>query len=173
MQFKSIIQVFQNDVYGYHIPVPDDVSEHFSQYDDKRVLYTLNASITRPGGIMKSAAYHYLLLNKQVVRQLKLHQGAEVTVDIEKDTSEYGMPLPEELQVVMDQDDSGREYFDQLTPGKQRNLIYVVAKVKNPDKRINKALAIMEHLNEEKGVIDFKKLNETIKKYNNRDKAWL
>ena len=171
-EFKSTIEIFQNDVYGYHVPVPDHIIEQFLSYDDMRVLYVLNEKIKRPGGFMKCAKYHYLLLNKETVKKLRLQRGSEVHVSVEKDTSEYGMPMPEEMQVVMDQDDSGRSFFDQLTPGKQRNLIYIVSKIKNPDKRINKALAIMEHLNEVEGKLDFKMLNETIKKYNNMDKAW-
>lgn len=170
--FKSTIEAFQNNVYGFHIPVPESIVTHFAQYEDQRVLYVLNGAIKRPGGFMKSTDYHFLLLNKEIVKKLGLDVGAQVEVSVEKDTSTYGMPLPEEMQVVMDQDDSARSYFDALTPGKQRNLIHIVSKIKNPDKRINKALAIMEHLNEVAGKLDFKKLNETIKKYNKMDRAW-
>ncbi len=172
-QFKSTIQEFQNDVYGLHIPLPDEINEYFQQnFTDKRVLFSVNGSEKRAGGIMKSSEYFYLLLNKEFVKKNHFNQGMQVQVDIEKDTSEYGMPMPEELQVVMDQDDLGRKYFDELTPGKQRNLIYIVSKIKNPDKRINKALAIMEHLHEVEGKLDFRMLNETIKKYNNMSNPW-
>lgn len=172
LKFKSTIEIMDSAVYGYHVPVPDEIAEHFAKYDDNRVIYTLNDQITRPGGIMKNAKYPYLLLNKETVKKLGLHQGHEIQVAIEKDTSEYGMPMPEELQVAFDQDDTAKGYFDQLTPGKQRNLIHIVAKVKNTQSRINKALAITEHLNEVEGQLDFKMLNATIKKYNNIGKVW-
>lgn len=172
-EFKSTIEAFQNDVYGLHIPLPDEINHFFeTNYKDKRVLYSVNATEKRPGGIMKCANYHYLLLNKEFVKRNHWHRGQQVQISIEKDTSEYGMPMPEELQVVMDQDDMVKAYFDKLTPGKQRNLIYIVAKIKSSDKRINKALAIAEHLNEVEGKLDFKMLNETIKKYNNMSNPW-
>ncbi|MFY0673398.1 MAG: YdeI/OmpD-associated family protein [Bacteroidia bacterium] len=162
-----------NDVYGFHVSVPDEVNEHFQKnFSDKRVLYSINGSETRPGGIMKTAKYYYLMLNRQFIKKNNLHRGQKVTVKIEKDTSEYGMPMPEELQAVFDQDEHCKAYFDTLTPGKQRNLIYLVAKIKSPDKRINKALAIAEHLNEVEGKLNFKMLNETIKKYNNMTNPW-
>lgn len=171
--FESTIHEFKNDVYGYHIPVPDEINEYFqNNYEDKRVLYSINNSETRPGGIMKTLKYHYILLNRQFIKQNKLHRGQKVIVTVEKDESEYGMPMPEELQAVFDQDEFCKDYFDQLTPGKQRNLIYIVSKIKSPDKRINKALAIAEHLNEVEGKLDFKMLNETIKKYNNLTNPW-
>lgn len=170
--FKSTIEIMDSAVYGYHIPLPEEIAKQFAQYDDNRVLYTLNNQITRPGGIMKNAQYPYLLLNKDTVKKLGAHRGQEILVSMEKDTSEYGMPMPEELQVAFDQDSTAKGYFDQLTPGKQRNLIHLVIKVKNVQSRINKALAITEHLNDVEGQLDFKKLNETIKKYNNMGKVW-
>ncbi|MBE62878.1 MAG: hypothetical protein CMB89_11005, partial [Flammeovirgaceae bacterium] len=69
-----------------------------------------------------------------------------------------------------DQDKLASEFFHDLTPGKQRNLIYIISKVKNTDSRINKALAIIDHLTERNGKLDFKLLNEKIKEYNQRGK---
>ena len=94
--------------------------------------------------------------------------GDQVTITLEKDTSEYGMPMPESLMLLLDQDEEGSKYFHELTPGKQRSLIYIVSKVKNIDKQINKGLAILEHLREFKGQIEYKQLNEKIKSYNQR-----
>ena len=68
---------------------------------------------------------------------------------------------------MLDQEETAKEIFESLTPGKQRTLIYIVLKVKNTDSRIRKALAIVEHLNESKGDLDFKRLNVLIKHYNN------
>ena len=86
------------------------------------------------------------------------------------EASKYGVDMPEELQAALDQDPLAMEFFDLLTPGKQRNLIYLVNKVKNTNSRINKALAIIDHLTEMQGKLDFKLLNEKIKEYNQRGK---
>jgi hypothetical protein len=59
-----------------------------------------------------------------------------------------------------------------LTKGKQRGLIYIVTKVKNTNSRLNKSLAIIEHLKDVKGNLEYKMLNEKIKYYNNLDKGW-
>lgn len=111
----------------------------------------------------------YIMVNKKVREQLGLKEGDQVTLELMKDTSEYGMPMPESLQVMLDQDEIGSEYFHALTPGKQRSLIYLVSKVKNIDKQINKALAILDHLKDVNGQLDFKLLTDKIKEYNNRD----
>lgn len=164
--FKTYLDRFDNDVYGYHLPVPEDVASPFIGGDDRRVVCLVNGQHKMHSGLMAAKPYWFLLLNKQVVKKLGLSLQDEVEVAMEKDTSEFGMEMPEELQEVMNQDPTGTEYFRQLTPGKQRNLIYIAGKVKNTQSRINKALAIMHHLNEVEGKLDFKMLNETIKEYN-------
>lgn len=169
-EFKSKLAVFDNNVYQYHLAVPDFVNHYFAQFEHKRVIFSINGQLSKSGGIMKAANYFYLLLNKEIVTQLNLHVGQEISVRFERDTSEYGMEMPEELKCVLDQDHKALAYFQKLIPGKQRNLIYLVSKIKHTDKRINKAFAIVEHLLGEEGKLDFKKLNETIKKFNNLDK---
>ncbi|WP_317194657.1 YdeI/OmpD-associated family protein [Algoriphagus lutimaris] len=99
--------------------------------------------------------------------KLKLESGDSLSIFIESDFSEFGHKLPEEFQVLMDQDEEGSKYFKSLTPGKQRSLVYLVTKVKNPESRVKKSLAIMHHLRLSKGKLDFKQLNELIKYYNN------
>ncbi|MEQ9302344.1 MAG: YdeI/OmpD-associated family protein, partial [Marinoscillum sp.] len=99
---------------------------------------------------------------------LGIEEGDEISVTIEKDHSEFGHEVPESFQVLLDQDEAGRSFFEELTKGKQRSLIYIVKKVKNIDSQLAKGLAIMHHLKEAKGELDFKRLNELIKEYNNR-----
>ena len=70
--------------------------------------------------------------------------------------------------VLLSQDLEGSDYFHKLTKGKQRSLIHIVGKVKNIDSQLAKGLAIMHHLKEAQGELDFKRLNVLIKEYNNR-----
>ncbi len=70
-----------------------------------------------------------------------------------QDTSEFGLPMPEELSEVLEQDTSAKGYFDALTAGKKRSLIHIVSGVKNIDKRIERAMMIAEKLKENKGIL--------------------
>lgn len=89
-------------------------------------------------------------------------------IQAQKNSSEYGLEMPEELAMVLEQDEEAKSYFDELTKSKQRSLIYIVLKVKNTDSRVRKALTIAAHLQQSKGTLDFKKLNEWTKYYNNK-----
>ena len=129
---------------------------------------TFNHSVTIHNAIMAGKHIWYLLLNKQVRNALRVEAGDLIHVSLKKEVSDYGMPMPDELMAVLLEDESGSTHFHALTPGRQRSLIYLVSKVKNPESRISKALAILHHLNEEGGGIEYKRLNETIKEFNQR-----
>lgn len=119
---------------------------------------------------MPYAGYHYLIVSKAIVEKLGLKYGSEVGLTIQKDTSDLGMDFPIELEEVLAQDDGARFFFQKLTPGKQRNLIYIVNSVKNTNSRLNKAMAIAKHLTSNNGHLDFKLLNAVIKEYNQQGK---
>ncbi len=169
-EFTSIIHDFNTELWRHHLPVPTEIAEQFIEGDNRRVICTLMGDYKMNSALMASKEYWFILLNKGIRNKYGLNTGDAVKVHLEKDRSEYGMEMPEEMMVVMDQDETGTQYFKALTMGKQRSLLYIINKVKNPDSRINKALAIMDHLNEAQGNLDFKALNVKIKEYNQRGK---
>ena len=168
--FRSEIRKFQSNLWGYHFLVPDPIANKFIEGTDRRVSCRLNDTVEIHSALMASNEGWFILMNDQLRKKLRLTLGSPISVSMEKDQSEYGMPMPEELDVLLQQDEEGNELFHALTPGKQRNLIYIVSKVKNTHSRLNKALAILEHLKERSGKLDFKLLNEKIKLYNQRGK---
>jgi hypothetical protein len=167
-EFKTTLEDFHNSpLWGLHINVPEDIVEQLIDKKSRRVLCTINKQFEFHAAIMPNKGYWFILLNQQNTKKWHLQLGDTIHVKLQKDTSQYGIPMPDELQVALDQEDGAFAYFQALTPGKKRNLIYIVSQVKNTDSRIKKALAIAFHLVESKGVLDFKRLNELIKHYNN------
>jgi len=55
-------------------------------------------------------------------------------------------------------DDEGNKLFHELTPGKQRSLLFIIGKPKNSDTRLRKALMTIDYLKEANGKLDFKEL---------------
>jgi hypothetical protein len=167
MQFKSTLQKFDGPVWGHHVPVPTDIARQFIDGDNRRVVCTLMGSAKLHGAILPMGEGEWFFnVNQPTCKKLGLILGQEVDIHIEKDTSDYGMPMPDELRELMDQDEEGSVLFHKLTPGKQRNLIYIAAQPKNPDIRIRRSIVILNHLKSQDGVIDFKQLNAEIKAAN-------
>ena len=164
----TTLETFDWSIWYYHFPIDKETTEKLKDEKSGRVVCLINGEAKIHSALMPLGEGSYIMVNKKVRQQLGLEEGDTVTLELTKDQSTYGIPMPESLQVLLDQDEVGSKYFHALTPGKQRSLIYIVSKVKNVDKQINKGLAILEHLSETQGKLDFKQLNDRIKYYNSR-----
>ncbi len=163
----TITHFISSPLWGYYFPVSNEIASLFINGNNRRVICTLNDTISLHCALMPNKENWFVMLNKQVFKKLNLPLNSVIEVKMIKDESEYGMPMPDEFREVLDQDPDADVYFHNLTPGKQRSLIYLVGKVKSSDSRIRKALAIADHLTANKGNIDYKLLNEAFKAYNN------
>lgn len=85
-------------------------------------------------------------LNKSRLAALGASDGARMKISLEVDKSEYGMEMPEELEELLKQDEEGARRFRALTKGKQRNILYYVSGVKDPDKRLDRAIFLLTNL---------------------------
>lgn len=159
---------FESDLWSYYVPIPKEIGNSFIDGDNRRVKCTINSGEPIYSALMHKGDVYSIYIKKDFLKKHGLSEGDVVSVALEKDFSEYGMPVPESFRILMTQDEEGFRYFKQLTMGKQRNLIHIVGKVKNVDSQLAKGLAIMHHLKEAKGELDFKRLNVLIKEYNNR-----
>lgn len=168
MKYSTTLEHFNDSpLWGYHMPISHEFAEQFIEGNDRRVLCTINGQETIQAALMSNPMGYFIMTNKKLISKLGLQVGSKVELLIVKDTSEYGLDMPDEMRELLNQDDEGSAYFHALTKGKQRSLIYLVAKVKNTNSRLNKSLAIVHHLKEFQGKLDFKVLNQTIKYYNN------
>ncbi|MBK9336086.1 MAG: DUF1905 domain-containing protein [Lewinellaceae bacterium] len=127
-------------------------------------MCTLNEKAEFQCALMpKGEGRYFININKKLRDTLGLKVGSPVRVALRKDDSEYGLPVPEELAVLLEQDDEGNQLFHALTPGKQRTLLYIVGSVKSSDLRLNRAIAVVEHLKTNAGKINFKVLYAGLK----------
>ena len=162
--FTSRLERSTNKLWGCHFQVPSTIAKSLIDSKLRRVVCTLNNSAT-----YQCAILHYgkglpvISVNKKLRDSLGLSFGSEVHVVLKKDESEYGLPLPDELRELFEQDAEGDRLFHALTRGKQRTLLYIVDKPKNQEQRVIRALAVVKHLKLNKGKIDYKQLGAMIK----------
>jgi hypothetical protein len=162
--FTSILERSDNKLWGAHFRVPVDVEKKLIDKKSRRVICTLNGVEE-----YQCAILHYrtrlpvISVNQTLRKKLRLDFGSEVDVVLKRDSSEYGLPLADELKELFRQDKEGSKLFHSLTRGKQRTLLYIVAQGKTTDKRIESALVIMQHLKTNKGRIDYRKLSQSLR----------
>jgi hypothetical protein len=161
---KCILESPQGD--GWHfIPVPKKTGEKFpSDGKSRRVICTINETESFHCALMPGGERFVIMVNKRIRTALQIKHGSKISVELKADTSQYGMPMPEEFAEVLKQDPDGNKFFHKLTPGKQRSLIYTVLNAKDVDRRIHTALIILEHLNENDGRIDQDALHQELRR---------
>lgn len=154
----------KSSVWGHAVLVPDDIASFYKKKDVTRFIATVNSSTEfHCAFIPNGKGKVYILLNKELRKKLRVEAGHEVTINIKVDDSKYGMALPEEMAELLYQDPEGSDVFHSLTAGKQRSLLFIIGKPKNPKTRIKKAITIIEYLKHTNGQLDYKELNEAFK----------
>lgn len=121
----------------------------------RRVICTLNGVEKFNCALFPSRGDYFITLSKQRRTKLALEMGDRVTVELSKDESKYGMPMPEEFAEVLRQDAEAEHLFNALSPGNQRLMLKLIVFVKDVDKRIARALVGIELLKQYDGKFDY------------------
>ena len=162
--FKGIYNEKAGIIYYKHLLVPVDIVQQIKTAGYKRFIITMNDKVESYSALISDGdGQHFIIMNKENEKKLKISIGDKVKVHIKEDTSKYGMPMCPEMEELMRVDDEAVEYFDGLKPGVRRNLIYMASKPKSTDTRLIKSLIIMDYLKMKKGNLDFKELNQCMK----------
>ena len=153
------------------IIIPDEIyNKMILLAPSKRIICTINNKFTFHCAMIPKNPFHYIMLSKDKIKELKLNGDEEFLVEIIPDKSEFGIDIYSEFKEVLDSDEIGKKWFTKLTPGKQRSLIYLMNKTKNANLKIEKCFVILDHLKRNKGTLDFELLNQDFKEYRNKQK---
>lgn len=151
---------------GWHfLKIGRSIVDRFA-FDGKsrRMICTIKGTEPFPCALMPWGDFFYIMINKQRRVEAGLEVGDIVSVELEKDESKYGMPMPEELEEVLNQDAEANRHFHSLTAGKQRSMMYFVGKQKDVDKRIHVSLVFVEHLKRNDGKLVHDALQEELRR---------
>jgi bifunctional DNA-binding transcriptional regulator/antitoxin component of YhaV-PrlF toxin-antitoxin module len=163
--FETELSKFDPESGWHFIGVEKAAADSFDfPKGSRRVICTINERESFPCALMPYDGAFFIMVNKKVRTTLGIEAGDIITVEIEKDDSKYGMPMPPELQEVLDQDPEGSELFEALTPGKQRGMLYYIGKFKDIDRRIHCSLIFLQHLKNNGGKLDHAKLQQDLKR---------
>lgn len=88
----------------------------------------------------------YIMLSKRIRSEYEIDPEVILKVQLAEDESEFGYPVPEEWQAILDFDEEAAVIFRNLSPGKQRSVLHMVSSAKREETRITRALKIAENL---------------------------
>ncbi|MGH9945923.1 MAG: YdeI/OmpD-associated family protein [Pyrinomonadaceae bacterium] len=156
VKFKSPLEITDSKPPWHILRVPKTKVESFGFKGNlRRVVCALNGTEPFNCSLFPSKGDYFITLGKPLRKRLGVEVGDKVTIELSKDESKYGMPMPEEFAEVLRQDLDGDQRFNALSPGDQRLMLKLIVFVKNPDRRIARALAGIELLKMSGGKFDF------------------
>ena len=145
--FTSLISRLQHLLNVHYITVASSIVAKLGGIKNVRLLCSINnASAFQCGLVALGEGAAYISINNKRMKQLGLNEGDMVHITLEKDTSEYGMEMPEALAALLEQDYKGMHCFKNLTAGKQRYIIHYISAVKNSQLRVDRAIMLIENL---------------------------
>lgn len=136
----------------HYVLIPSTILTSLNGGEDKgrfnqRVIIRLNDTIEWQGGIVALRdGDGYIAVSQARMKELKIERYDEVSVQLTKDNSEFGHEFPEELQEVFRQDPEAEQRFREMSPGKQRTIIYYILQVKSSEKRAERSWVFMSNL---------------------------
>lgn len=170
VSFSSILEKSQNKIWGCHLVIPKEVVHDLEGSGNRpnkspRFVCILNGSLEFQCAMQRyGRGQRVITVNKGRQTSLKIDIGDDVHVRLKRDESMYGLPMPEEFSALLAQDKEGSKRFHALRPGIQRTLIYIVGNVKNPERRIQRAITVLRHLNTSTGKVDYRALYHDLMK---------
>lgn len=142
---------FEATVTGINaVVIPPEIGKAFREKGHKRVLVKIMfnttalefyAALSR----WKDGSYS-IMLSKAKQKELGIHAPDHFLVRLMEDTSTYGAEMPEELEAVLESDVDAKRIFDSFTKGKQRGILYMIARYKTSQTKIDKSLLLCENL---------------------------
>ena len=156
VKIDSILEITDSESVWHILRVPKAKVAHFGFKGNlRRVICTLNGVETFNCSLFPSKGDYFLTLSKQLRKKLGVEVGDSISIELTKDESKYGMPMPEEFAEVLRQDPDGDRLFKELSPGDQRLMLKLIVFVKDTDRRIARALAGIELLKRSDGKFDY------------------
>ena len=163
-EFKARLEKVESSLGWYHhFVVPIDVSKKILK-GNRRVICEINNKISFQCGLFpKGKGIYFINMNKQNRDKLDAVAGDELKVKLTEDTSKYGIPIPPVFEELLKQDPIGNKRFHSQTAGIQRSLLYIIAKPKSEQLRLEKGLIILDYIKSFDGKVNFKGLIEALR----------
>ncbi len=147
LELEATVRKFDGDYEMYYLQIPALFGSQLS--DGKRVRLVCMLA----GKIRVQCALHrlengdfFITINKKNRQSLGLKDGSRVEIRLAPDHSKYGLDMPEELGEMLIQEPEADRLFHELTAGRQRSFIFWVSSAKSSDKRLERALTLVEKL---------------------------
>jgi hypothetical protein len=129
----------------FFLKIDADIVNQFQNKRHTRFLCTLEDSLTFPCGLNHLGdGNFFIILSSSNLAKVQKKLGDKIHFELNEDPNPLGVDMPEVLEVVIEQEEHLKKIFEGLTPGKKRNIIHQISRIKDIDKQIQKGIKLIQ-----------------------------
>ncbi len=143
-------QIFEVSLKGNHsLEIPEEHALPFLVKGHKRVMAIAEfegKKLRFHAALQKYKGRYVITFGKRYQKELDIFANDYFQLQFFEDISKYGVDVPEELEAVLESDPEAQKILESLSDGKIRSIIYMIARYKNSQTRIDKSLILCDNL---------------------------
>lgn len=129
----------------YFLKIEAQIINQFQNKRHTRFLCTLEKSLTFQCGLNHLGDGNYfIILSGKNLETVQKKLGNKICYELNEDPNPLGVEMPEVLGAILEQDEEVNAVFESLTPGKKRNAIHQINKIKDIDRQIQKTIILIK-----------------------------
>ena len=144
--FKSRVERLEDGMRMHVIPVPPELVEGTKLGAAKRVLVEIGGVEINRAIHSKKSGSPFIILSKQVLKEMGLGLGSRATVKIKVDPAPDQLEIAPELLEAIRQDEAASARWEMFTTGMKRSINLYVDGAKREETRIRRAVEIVEKI---------------------------
>ncbi|MCU0326138.1 MAG: DUF1905 domain-containing protein [Spirosomaceae bacterium] len=121
----------------YYLEISSEIVSQFPKQRATRLICKIEDKLSFGCGLNHLGdGNFFIILSTKNFKQLNKNLNDSVVFSIVEDPNPLGVEIPEVLEAMLEQNDDFKEQFSEMTDGKKRSLVYLIAKFKDIDKQI-------------------------------------
>lgn len=142
---EQIIGQLEKRKGGYFfLKIEAEIINQFKNKRQTRFLCTLEKSLIFQCGLNHLGdGNFFIILSTKYLQTINKNLGDKIHYELNEDPNPLGVEMPEVLEAILEQDETVKATFESLTLGKKRNVIHQIAKIKDIDKQVQKAIKLI------------------------------
>jgi Bacteriocin-protection, YdeI or OmpD-Associated/Domain of unknown function (DUF1905) len=142
---EQIIGQLEKRKGGYFfLKIEAEIINQFKSKRHTRFICTLEKDLTFQCGLNHLGdGNFFIILSSKNLQTVNKQLGDKIHFELNEDPNPLGVEMPEVLEAILEQDEAVKATFESLTLGKKRNVIHQVAKIKDIDKKVQKAIKLI------------------------------
>ena len=140
--------IVEHKGYAYYIWLPEALSKKFEYKGNVPVRGLVNNIPFKGTLIKRKPNRHVLNLTSEIRKKARISEFDEVKASVEYDPVSREIPLPEDVEWILKEDDFTWQEFNALSPSRRKDFLFFILDAKKPETRLKRIEILIKRLND-------------------------